>query len=99
MVIAVVFFFWSIAYSIVLQVPDLLRRNNNAERFDRLMDRANRIFIKLLSMATTIPRNYIIDQANVYFMTRKHKLKPFAEFHKVAIYLFVREYITYILIW
>ena len=72
-----------------MQVPGLLRRNNYGERFDLLMDRATRIFNVLLSRAANIPRNYIIDQTNVYKSARKPKLEPFADYQKVAIYLIV----------
>lgn len=65
------------------QVPGLARKHNYGERFERLMDRATGIFNTLLAMASRIPRNYIIDQTNVFKNARKRKLKPFANFHKV----------------
>lgn len=49
------------------------------------MDRATGIFNVLLSRAASIPRNYIIDQTNVYKNARRRKLKPFADFQKVYI--------------
>lgn len=48
------------------------------------MDRATGIFNTLLSRASKTPHNYIIDQTNVYKNARKRKLKPFANFQKVA---------------
>lgn len=75
-----------------MQVPGLLRRNNYGERFDLLMDRATGIFNILLSRAANIPHNYIIDQTNVYKSARKRKLKPFADYKKVAIYLIVEAW-------
>jgi len=75
-----------------MQVPGLLRRNNYGERFDLLMDRATGIFNILLSRAANIPRNYIIDQTNVYKSARKRKLKPFADYKKVSIYLIVEAW-------
>lgn len=69
---------------ILLQVPGLLRKHNYGERFDLLMDRATGIFNTLLSRASKIPRNYILDQTNVYKNARKRKLKPFANYKKVA---------------
>lgn len=68
----------------VLQVPGLLRKNNYGERFDHLMSRANAIFDTLLPRAARTPRNYIIDQTNVYKSARKRKLRPFANFRKVV---------------
>lgn len=63
-----------------------LRRNNDDD--DGMFDRATEIFNRMLFMAATIPRNYIIDERkNVYLNTRKDMLKPFADFQKVAIYL------------
>ncbi|XP_027931572.1 heterogeneous nuclear ribonucleoprotein U-like protein 1 isoform X3 [Vigna unguiculata] len=71
-----------------MKVPGLLRRNNYGERFDLLMDRATGIFNILLSRAANIPRNYIIDQTNVYKSARKRKLKPFADYKKIAVVVF-----------
>ncbi|TKY71624.1 Heterogeneous nuclear ribonucleoprotein U protein 1 [Spatholobus suberectus] len=71
-----------------MRVPGLLRRNNYGERFDLLMDRATGIFNILLSRAANIPRNYIIDQTNVYKNARKRKLKPFADYQKIAVVVF-----------
>uniref|UniRef100_A0A5B7A3T6 SPRY domain-containing protein n=1 Tax=Davidia involucrata TaxID=16924 RepID=A0A5B7A3T6_DAVIN len=71
-----------------MKVPGLLRKNNYGERFDCLMDRATGIFNTLLARASKTPRNYIIDQTNVYKSARKRKLKPFANFHKIAVVVF-----------
>ncbi|KAK7327970.1 hypothetical protein VNO77_22064 [Canavalia gladiata] len=71
-----------------MKVPGLLRKNNYGERFDRLMDRATGIFNILLSRAASVPRNYIIDQTNVYKSARKRKLKPFADYQKIAVIVF-----------
>lgn len=65
-------------------MPGLLRKNNYGERFDRLMDCATGIFNTLLSRAAKTPRNYILDQTNVYKSARKRKMKPFADYQKVA---------------
>ncbi|PSS04752.1 Heterogeneous nuclear ribonucleoprotein U-like protein [Actinidia chinensis var. chinensis] len=71
-----------------MKVPGLLRKNNYGERFDRLMDCATGIFNTLLSRAAKTPRNYIIDQTNVYKSARKRKLKPFADYQKIAVVVF-----------
>ncbi|KAF2303446.1 hypothetical protein GH714_018411 [Hevea brasiliensis] len=71
-----------------MKVPGLVRKNNYGERFDRLMSRANAIFDILLSRAARTPRNYVIDQTNVFKSARKRKLRPFANFRKVAVVVF-----------
>jgi heterogeneous nuclear ribonucleoprotein U-like protein 1 len=53
------------------------------------MDKATAMFNVILSRAANVPRNYIIDQTNVYKNARRRKLKPFADYQKVSIYLFV----------
>ncbi|MED6207533.1 hypothetical protein PIB30_036690 [Stylosanthes scabra] len=71
-----------------MKVPGLSRKNNYGERFDRLMDKAIEIFNVLLARAAPIPCNYIIDQTNVYKSARKHKLKPYADYQKIAVVVF-----------
>ena len=65
-------------------MPGLLRKANYGERFKRLMDLATKIFNKLLERAAKTPRNYILDQTNVYKSARIRKLKAFKDFHKVS---------------
>ncbi|KAL3345415.1 hypothetical protein AABB24_024402 [Solanum stoloniferum] len=69
----------------LMKVPGLQRKQNYGGRFERLMDRATGIFNTLLSRASRIPRNFIIDQTNVYKNARKRKLKPFANYKKIAV--------------
>ncbi|XP_051219830.1 uncharacterized protein [Lolium perenne] len=71
-----------------MKVPGLLRKNNYGERFDRLMDHATTIFNTLLDRAAKIPRNYIIDQTNVYKSARIRKMRPFANYRKIAVVVF-----------
>nr|XP_011460299.1 PREDICTED: heterogeneous nuclear ribonucleoprotein U-like protein 1 [Fragaria vesca subsp. vesca] len=71
-----------------MKVPGLLRKQNYGERFERLMSRATQIFNTLLSRAATTPRNYILDQTNVYKNARKRKLLPFKLFKKIAVVVF-----------
>ncbi|VAH53566.1 unnamed protein product [Triticum turgidum subsp. durum] len=71
-----------------MKVPGLLRKNNYGERFDRLMDHATQIFNTLLDRAAKIPRNYILDQTNVYKSARIRKLRPFANYYKIAVVVF-----------
>lgn len=68
-----------------MQVPGLLRKQNYGERFERLMDRATGIFNTLLARASKTPRNYILDQTNVYKSARVRKLKPFLNYRKVCL--------------
>lgn len=65
------------------QVPGLHRKHNYAQRWEQLMSRATEIFNTLLDRAASTPRNYIIDQTNVYLSARKRKLRPFSVFRKV----------------
>ncbi|KDP20883.1 hypothetical protein JCGZ_21354 [Jatropha curcas] len=71
-----------------MKVPGLLRKKNYGERFDRLISQANEIFDILLTRAARTPRNYVIDQTNVFKSARKRKLRPFANFHKIAVVVF-----------
>ncbi|KAG0494542.1 hypothetical protein HPP92_005536 [Vanilla planifolia] len=71
-----------------MKVPGLLRKRNYGERFDLLMDRATGIFNTLLARAANTPRNYILDQTNVYKSARNRKLKSFLKFRKVAVVVF-----------
>lgn len=73
-----------------MKVPGLHRKNNYGERFDHLMPWANGIFNTLLSRASKVPRNFIIDQTNVFKSARKRKLKPFADYRKIAVVIFPR---------
>ncbi|XP_015064246.1 heterogeneous nuclear ribonucleoprotein U-like protein 2 isoform X1 [Solanum pennellii] len=69
----------------LMKVPGFLRKQNYCGRFEHLMDRATGIFNTLLSRASKIPRNFIIDQTNVHKNARKRKLKPFANYKKIAV--------------
>ncbi|KAL2622824.1 hypothetical protein R1flu_003029 [Riccia fluitans] len=68
-----------------MKVPGLLRKHNYAQRFEQLMARATEVFNTLLDRASTTPRNYIIDQTNVYVSARRRKLRLFAGFRKIAV--------------
>uniref|UniRef100_A0A0D9WA28 SPRY domain-containing protein n=1 Tax=Leersia perrieri TaxID=77586 RepID=A0A0D9WA28_9ORYZ len=71
-----------------MKVPGLLRKRNYGERFEHLMERATVIFNTLLTRAAKVPRNYIIDQTNVYKNARIRKLRPFANYRKTAVVVF-----------
>ncbi|VFQ89547.1 unnamed protein product [Cuscuta campestris] len=71
-----------------MKVPGLLRKHNYGQRFECLMDRATQIFNTLLPRASKLPRNFILDQTNVYKSARKRKLKPFLNYKKIAVVIF-----------
>ncbi|KAL5774597.1 hypothetical protein ACOSP7_012154 [Xanthoceras sorbifolium] len=71
-----------------MKVHGLLRKHNYGERFERLMSRANAMFDTLLARSARTPRNYIVDQTNVFKSARKRKLRPFANFQKIAVVVF-----------
>ncbi|XP_010922010.1 uncharacterized protein [Elaeis guineensis] len=71
-----------------MKVPGLLRKQNYGERFERLMNHATRIFNTLLARAAKTPRNYILDQTNVYKSARNRKLKAFVNYRKIAVVVF-----------
>lgn len=71
-----------------MKVPGLLCKHNYNEQFYLWMNRATAIFNVLLSRASTIRRNFIIDQTNAYKHARKRKLKPFAYYIKIAAVVF-----------
>ncbi|KAK1426593.1 hypothetical protein QVD17_15269 [Tagetes erecta] len=73
-----------------VKVPGLLCQQNYGERFDRLKDHATAVFNTLLTRASKRPCNLIIDQTNVYKSARKRKLKPFANYQKIAVVAFSR---------
>nr|GMC65664.1 heterogeneous nuclear ribonucleoprotein U-like protein 1 [Ipomoea batatas] len=59
------------------------------ERFERLMmESATEMFNALLTMASKLPRNLILDQTNVNKNARKRKLKPFLDYKKIAVVMF-----------
>lgn len=71
-----------------MKVPGILRKHNYGERFELLMDRATQMFNALLPRASKLPRNFILDQTNVYRSARKRKLKPFLYYKKIAVVMF-----------
>lgn len=71
-----------------MKVPGLARKHNYGMRFELLMDRATQIFNILLPRASKLPRNFILDQTNVYRSARKRKLKPFLNYKKIAVVIF-----------
>ncbi|KAL3522171.1 hypothetical protein ACH5RR_015005 [Cinchona calisaya] len=66
----------------------VLRNHNHGEVFDRMMTRATGIFNTLMLRASMMPRNFIIDQPNLYKNARKLKLKLFYNHSKIGIVVF-----------
>ncbi|KAK3268071.1 hypothetical protein CYMTET_23404 [Cymbomonas tetramitiformis] len=67
-----------------MKVTGMGRKANYVERFQQLMDRVSPMFGPLLQRAASIPRNYIIDQTNVYAGARRRKMSAFRNFQKKA---------------
>ncbi|XP_031132209.1 heterogeneous nuclear ribonucleoprotein U-like protein 1 [Ipomoea triloba] len=71
-----------------MKVPSLMDRSNKDELFECWNGRAAKLFSALVSRASKLPRNFIIDHTNVHKVHRRHKLKPFANYNKVAVVVF-----------
>ncbi|XP_019175255.1 PREDICTED: heterogeneous nuclear ribonucleoprotein U-like protein 1 [Ipomoea nil] len=71
-----------------MKVPSLLDKCNYDELFECWNGRAAKVFSALVSRASKLPRNFIVDHTNVHKGLRRHKLKPFANYHKVAVVVF-----------
>lgn len=57
------------------------------QRWDSLMPLASDAFNKLLERAPRFPRNFILDQTNVYPSARARKMRAFQGFRRVAVVL------------
>nr|GMD83137.1 heterogeneous nuclear ribonucleoprotein U-like protein 1 [Ipomoea batatas] len=73
---------------LIMMVPSLMDRSNKDELFECWNGRAAKVFGALVSRASKLPRNFIIDHTNVHKGHRRHKLKPFANYNKVAVVVF-----------
>lgn len=68
------------------QVPGLASdKGSYGERWDALMPLASDVFNKLLERGPRFPRNFILDQTNVYPSARARKMRGFQGFRKVAV--------------
>lgn len=63
-----------------MRVHNLLRKRNYHGRFEQLMDAATKVHNRLLDVAKTKRRNYILDQTNVYPGARRRKISNFSRF-------------------
>merc|ERR1719262_518691 len=65
-----------------MKVVNLNRQRNYAERWEELISQATPIFNKMVEIAGKTPRNFILDQTNVYKNARRRKAAAFKEFGK-----------------
>eukprot|EP00736_Rhodelphis_marinus_P005370 Rmarinus@m.9777 len=56
-----------------------------ANREQQLLSAATRVYERILKRAPKIPRNYVIDQTNVYEKARLLKMKPFKSHERKAV--------------
>merc|ERR1712151_1462975 len=63
-----------------MKVVNLNRQRNYAERWEELISQATPIFNKLVEIAAKTPRNFILDQTNVYKNARRLKVAAFKDF-------------------
>merc|ERR1719188_431415 len=63
-----------------MKVMNLNRQRNYAERWEELIAQATPVFNKLVEIAGRTPRNFILDQTNVYRNARRRKLGAFQDF-------------------
>ncbi|GJP55452.1 hypothetical protein CLOM_g14396 [Closterium sp. NIES-68] len=69
----------------LMKVPGMQGKQGYGQRWAHLMPVASQVFGELLERAGKVPRNYIVDQTNVYAAARRRKLRPFEGFKKVAV--------------
>lgn len=68
-----------------MKVMGLPRKRNYSGRWDVLIEKSTKCLNKLLEMASKTPRNYILDQTNVYPTAQRRKMRPFEGFKRRAI--------------
>lgn len=68
-----------------MKVMGLPRKRNYSGRWDVLIDKSTKCLNKLLEMASKTPRNYILDQTNVYPTAQRRKMRPFEGFKRRAV--------------
>eukprot|EP00731_Ephydatia_muelleri_P022197 Em0014g788a len=68
-----------------MKVSGLGRRENYSTRWDVLIKDATAMLEKIFVLASRKPRNYIIDQTNVYASAQKRKMSHFEGFKRKAV--------------
>ena len=67
-----------------MKVSGLTRKRNYHGRWEELIKRASIVLNKLFTVTKNNPRNYILDQTNVYFTARRRKMEAFSGYKKIA---------------
>lgn len=67
-----------------MKVFNLVRKRNYHGRWEELIKRASAVLNKLFKVAQKSPRNYILDQTNVYFTARQRKMESFKGYKRIA---------------
>ncbi|KZC11819.1 Heterogeneous nuclear ribonucleoprotein U-like protein 1 [Dufourea novaeangliae] len=70
---------------------DLSHKENNNDQWEVLIDKCTRVLDKLLEIAPTRRRNYILDQTNVYPSAQRRKMKNFSGYQRKAMVLVPSE--------
>ncbi|KAH0540429.1 heterogeneous nuclear ribonucleoprotein U-like protein 1 isoform X1 [Cotesia glomerata] len=70
-----------------MKVMGLPRRDNHKGNWDQLVGKCTRCLNKLIEVAATRRRNYILDQTNVYPSAQRRKMRQFSGFQRKAIIL------------
>ena len=68
-----------------MKITGLSRKRNYHGRWEELIKRASGILNKLFAVAKNNPRNYILDQTNVYFTARRRKMESFKLYKRKAV--------------
>ena len=68
-----------------MKITGLSRKRNYHGRWEELIKRASGILNKLFVVAKSNPRNYILDQTNVYFTARRRKMESFKQYKRKAV--------------
>jgi len=68
-----------------MKVSGLAKKRNYHGRWEELIKRASSVLNKLFNVAKSQPRNYVLDQTNVYFSARRRKMDSFSGYRKVAV--------------
>ncbi|XP_054890604.1 heterogeneous nuclear ribonucleoprotein U-like protein 2 isoform X2 [Poeciliopsis prolifica] len=72
----------------LLGTEDLLACMLSGGQRDSRLQQASQCLTDLIKVAAKTPGNYILDQCNVLFSARRHKLQLFAGFRRVVIVIF-----------
>lgn len=67
-----------------MKVSNLTRRRNYHGRWEELIKRASSVLKTLFEVAKKRPKNYILDQTNVYFSARRKKMEAFRGYKRIA---------------